>query len=207
MNKLHGLSIAAALLLSGCTTMNKSECLTADWYTIGFEDGNTGKPQSTIGDYRQDCAEYGVRPDLTRYRGGHDAGSVNFCTARNGYEQGKRGFNYQGSCGATLETQFLSGYQEGKAIYDLQVALQRARSAVDYKQQELNKIEKTIKHQTEKLVEDGIPKEERLKLLADLEVLKKELVETAKELPPLELAVKQAEKALAQAETKINRYQ
>jgi hypothetical protein len=207
MNKFHGLSLAAAILLSGCTSMNKSECLMADWYTIGFEDGNTGKAQSTVGEYRQDCAEHGVKPDLARYREGHQAGSVNFCTTRNGFEQGKRGFSYQGSCSADLEPQFLSGYTEGKHLYDLQSALQRARNAVEFKQQELSKLEKTIKHQTEKLVEDGIAKEERLKLLADLEVLKRDLVETAKELPPLELAVKQAEKALAQAESNTNRYQ
>ena len=41
------------LFTTGCATMGKDECLSADWRTIGFEDGAGGYPASRIGQYRQ----------------------------------------------------------------------------------------------------------------------------------------------------------
>jgi hypothetical protein len=45
---------------TGCATLGKEECLNADWFTIGFEDGARGYPASRIGDHREACAKHGV---------------------------------------------------------------------------------------------------------------------------------------------------
>ena len=36
-------SAALLALLAGCATLNKNECLRADWYAIGLEDGARGQ--------------------------------------------------------------------------------------------------------------------------------------------------------------------
>lgn len=197
----------AGALLSSCASMDKSQCLTADWRTIGFEDGSKGKAESSIGSYRQDCAEHGVAPDLTRYRQGHREGSEQFCTRRNGFVVGKRGSAYQNSCASDLESEFLTGFGDGKSLYDAQKAVSYASSALDKQQRLLSQLEKDISAKTALLVEDGLVKDERLTILADIEALKVELVDAAYQLPLLEGQVQQAQKHLLRTEQRLAHYQ
>jgi hypothetical protein len=194
-------------VLAGCAGMDKSECVTADWRTIGFEDGANGKPETAIGEYRQDCAGHGVAPDLSAYQQGHREGAERFCTHRNGFIVGKRGSSYQNSCPAELEEAFLPAYRDGKELYNLQRALSNARSAVDKQQRLLRQLEKDISVKTELLVEDGLVKEERVAILADIETLKGELIDAAQRVPQLERDVRRAENAYAQAEQRFAHYQ
>ena len=201
------LFILVVMLLGGCAGMDKSQCLTADWRTIGFEDGANGKAETAISSYRQDCADHGVAPDLNAYRLGHSEGSAVFCTSRNGFNVGKRGDSYQQSCSATLEEDFLAGYRDGKTLYDLQRALNQANSAVDKQQRLLGRLEKDIVEKTELLVEDGLVKEERIQLLDDIEALKLELVEAADLIPALHQEVRRAQAQYQQAERRFSAYQ
>ena len=97
--------------------MDKSECLAADWYTVGFEDGSSGLPESHIAEYRKDCAQHAVTPNLERYRAGHYQGSKNFCNAANGFALGQRGREYKRSCPEDLQEEFpVSGYCQPGAL-------------------------------------------------------------------------------------------
>ncbi len=199
-------AILLTLILSGCASMDKSQCLTADWRTVGFEDGSNGKPETAVSNYRQDCAKHGIAPDLTRYRQGHREGSERFCTQTNGFMQGKRGAAYQQSCAADLEAGFLTGYRDGKSLFELQSAMNTARSALDKQQRALKQLEKDISVKTELLVEDGLLKDERVSILADIEALKAQLVETADALPALAREVSRAERAYQKAEQRFANY-
>ncbi len=55
------------LLISGCATMGKDECLTSNWRSIGYEDGARGYPPERIGNHRKACAKHSVSPDLQTY--------------------------------------------------------------------------------------------------------------------------------------------
>ncbi|GAB2916904.1 DUF2799 domain-containing protein [Rheinheimera gaetbuli] len=206
INKKWTLVLAAGLL-SGCASMNKSECVNADWRTIGFEDGASGKAETAISSYRQDCADHGVAPDLNAYRLGHREGAERFCTSRNGFVVGKRGTNYQDSCPATLEADFLRGYRDGKVLYDLQRELNQANAVVDKQQRLLSRLEKDIVVKTELLVEDGLVKEERIQLLNDIEALKLQLLDIADQLPSLQRDVRRAEQHYHQAQLNFAHYQ
>lgn len=158
------LSLGIALALSGCATLDRADCLNADWRTLGFEDGVKGRNQSQISQYRQDCAEHGVTPDLNAYRQGHIEGAVQFCTAQNGFRQGMQNNTYQNSCPADLEAAFMTGYRDGQLVYE-------ARSRVDNAQSEQKKLgryidehEKNIKQLNEQLVADGLSREQRVKV-------------------------------------------
>ncbi|MFT5840801.1 MAG: hypothetical protein ACI9UT_003315, partial [Flavobacteriales bacterium] len=81
--KVLGISVII-LLLSSCANMNESDCLTANWHLIGFEDGSFGENETHISQHRQECSKHGVTPDLSAYRQGHYEGSKRFCTLSNG---------------------------------------------------------------------------------------------------------------------------
>lgn len=200
------LSITLSMLAS-CASMDKSECLTADWRTIGFEDGAKGKNETAISEYRKDCAEHGVTPDLTAYRKGHREGTERYCTTRNGFAVGKSGSSYQNSCGADLEPDFLTGYRDGQQLYSLQRAVNNARSAVEKQQRLLTTLEQDIETKTELLVEDGLKKEQRIALLDEIDAMKGQYVEVMNTLPALQREVGRAEKLLAQGEKRFSHYQ
>ena len=69
-------------LIGGCASMNQQECLTGDWYTVGYEDGVKGKSADRIGSYRKACASHNVTPDLGQYQAGREAGLREFGSAR-----------------------------------------------------------------------------------------------------------------------------
>ena len=50
-------------LVLGCASLDKNECLHADWYAIGLEDGARGRALERLGDHRRACAKHSVTPD------------------------------------------------------------------------------------------------------------------------------------------------
>ena len=102
------LTLSVGLYISGCATLNKDECRTADWRAIGYEDGSRGYHPSRIGQHREACAEYGVRPDMDAYRSGHAEGVRVYCKPHTGYRLGLRGTSYNDICPADLEEHFLA---------------------------------------------------------------------------------------------------
>jgi hypothetical protein len=106
-------------LASGCASMDRSECLSANWYAIGLEDGARGRPLERLGDHRRACAEHKVAPDAERYLAGRDEGLKSFCTYERGFAHGRSGHSYGGGCPAAMAASFQSGYQLGRELHDL----------------------------------------------------------------------------------------
>ncbi len=131
--------------LAGCAGMSEQACVSADWRTIGFEDGTLGRSVASIGSYRQQCGEHGVTPDLDAYRAGHAEGVLTYCRVSHGFEVGRSGATYQGVCPANMESGFLAEYNAGRHLYELESALRSvdARIAGDYRAQENIKKELT----------------------------------------------------------------
>jgi len=131
--------------LAGCAGMSEQACVTADWRTVGFEDGTLGRSVASIGNYRQACAEHGVAPDLESYRAGHAEGVEVYCRASNGFEVGRSGAAYQGVCPTNLEGDFVAEYNSGRRLFELESALRNteARIASNYRTQENIKQELT----------------------------------------------------------------
>ena len=109
--------LVGLLALSGCASLSAEECLAADWYTIGVEDGSRGQSVSRIGAHRKACAEVGVQPDMVRYNEGRAFGLQSFCTRERGYAEGENGRRYSGVCPPHLEPMFMQGYLAGQDRY------------------------------------------------------------------------------------------
>jgi uncharacterized protein DUF2799 len=119
-----------AAIVSGCASLDRSECLNANWYAIGLEDGARGRPLERLGDHRRACAEHKIAPDAERYVAGRNEGLKSFCTYERGFSQGRSGQTYAGSCPANLAANFQSGYQLGHELYDLHRRLSEVQNQI-----------------------------------------------------------------------------
>ncbi|XOV87505.1 MAG: DUF2799 domain-containing protein [Pseudomonadota bacterium] len=103
--------LLVAIVLSGCATMSKEECVNADWRIIGFEDGASGSPANQIGVRRKACADHGVVPDKDAYDAGYAEGLVTYCVYDYGLAAGRNGRLANGVC--PLDSAYRTGYEDG----------------------------------------------------------------------------------------------
>src|SRR5215831_6083200 len=113
---LYATAIFIALAMSGCSTMNKDECLAVDWRTVGYEDGVAGYSGDRIAQHRKACAKYGVQTDLDQYQAGRARGLQEYCKPANGYRLGSRGGSYGGVCPAEMEDGFVHAFEVGHQL-------------------------------------------------------------------------------------------
>ena len=109
-----------ALLVAGCASMSKDQCLHADWYAVGVEDGAKGLPLERLGEHRRACAEYGVAPNAESYMAGRREGLMAFCTYDRGVAEGRAGRAYGSVCPQEVAADFREGYARGRARYELE---------------------------------------------------------------------------------------
>lgn len=184
-----------AYVLAGCSGMSEQACLTADWRTVGFEDGTLGRSEASIGRYRQQCGEHGVAPDLAAYRAGHAEGVRIYCRESNGFATGHSGAGYQGVCPADLEPAFVAEYNAGRHLYELERALANvdARIASNYRAQDGIKSELT--DIAAKMVASETTAEQRVAMVTRSADLGRRFGELTTEIQQLE-----RERALAERE-------
>ncbi len=160
--------ILFSLLISGCAAMDKSECLNAQWRSVGYEDGTKGYDASRIGEYRKSCAEYNVLPNLEEYMQGRQQGLTQWCTPSNGYYQGTRGAIYNGICPEALESDFELAMSEGKAVYDYQKTIHNQESLRKRLYREYSALDEQISSMEADLVSDQVTPRRRRILLNDI---------------------------------------
>jgi len=179
---LSVLLIVLVSALCGCATLNKNECLYANWKAIGLEDGAKGRNLSYLSRHRKACAKHGVIPDATLYMSGYEIGLMQFCTPERGFTLGLGGAGYSGICPDELERDFLFAYQQGYEIYQ---AERQVKKIVDWlldQENYLADLHAEIKETRAHIISDKTPKKERAKLLKDLDLLKNEIAETRDEI-------------------------
>ena len=186
------------LLVSGCATLNKDECLYSDWRLIGFEDGSAGQPGSRIGEHRKACARHGIKPDVQAYQAGRKEGLEAYCQEIKGYNIGLSGRRYQGVCPRALEDRFLAGYDLGRAIYIATAKVYDLQTGIRASENRLVENKKALEEAEAKLVSYGLSRTERVEILADIKSL-------AKEQEKLENDISQLNRELALAEDDLQK--
>ena len=112
------ISVAAIiLLLAGCASVSKEDCLVTDWYEIGRMDGMQGKPRTVLQNRAKACLEHGINADRLAYYQGHDEGLKHYCTEQRGFELGRMGLAYRSVCPVNLEKDFRAGYKNGMQLF------------------------------------------------------------------------------------------
>ncbi|UCC15322.1 MAG: DUF2799 domain-containing protein [Gammaproteobacteria bacterium] len=168
----------AILALPGCASMNEQECVIGDWHTIGFEDGARGYTADRISQHRKSCAGHGVVPDLTAYRQGRDEGLAQFCRPQNGFRLGSRGGAYDGTCPAESHTDFMTAYNDGRRLYDLDRRVNHADSQIAARQREIDELDGRITAHEDAIVSGDINHFERARLLLEA----KDMIDERKDL-------------------------
>lgn len=117
-------------LQPGCATMNRDECLTVDWQTVGYEDGVAGRSGERIAQHRKACAKHGVTPDLRAYQAGREQGLREYCQPRNGYRLGEGGADNPGFCPADLAADFEAAWRDGFELHGLRARVNQATNDI-----------------------------------------------------------------------------
>lgn len=190
---------ATALALTGCASMDIAECQTADWETIGYQDGAAGRPSDSISRHRKACAKHGVTPILASYIEGWHGGVEHYCTPQNGFNAGASGRHYAGVCPADLEEDFLFAYSDGSQLHILRSNVQQISHRISRDQNRIHTITKSIRKKEARLVSAEGTTEERAKLIADLRDL-------SEEKGQLEQAVLDLEHEHGRAEVELEHY-
>jgi hypothetical protein len=160
-----------ALLISGCASMGKDECLHADWQIIGYEDGARGYAGTRIGVHRKACAKHGVAPDMAAYEAGRLKGLQEWCTPRNGYRLGLKGNRYNGVCPQFLESPFIEAMGRGRAVHGYEKQVQKARQELKEMRAGLEVMDTDLQAMKAELISDDTTPRRRLMLLGEIRKL------------------------------------
>ncbi|MCU7796317.1 MAG: DUF2799 domain-containing protein [Candidatus Thiodiazotropha sp. (ex Myrtea spinifera)] len=190
--------------LSGCASMDKEECLVADWQAIGYEDGAKGYALSHLGKHRKACSEYGITPDMERYEQGRLTGLQEYCIPSNGYALGKSGKKLNRACKAPLASEFEQAWSDGIEVYNAKSKLRNSERMLKRQQKKLDELNSRIEDAEIEIVSDGISSKQRKALLAEIKDLNAELEETEHELSALEDQVLDDRDDLERVEARYN---
>ncbi|MGD8618172.1 MAG: DUF2799 domain-containing protein [Gammaproteobacteria bacterium] len=174
------------LLIQGCASLNKEECMAADWRLIGYQDGVAGKSSSAVGTYRKDCAEYAVVPDLDAYQAGRTEGLLEYCKADKGYHLGKSGRGFPMVCPPHLEADFRAAYNQGREIYLARSAVNQTHARIHECQDSLQQLEEDKSYKLAELVSDGLMSEQRILILYEISEIELERDDLEDEIVALE---------------------
>jgi len=110
---------AAALLgtLSGCASLSKDECLSANWEDIGVRDGANGQPEEYLIQHSTACAKVHVVPDRGAWLHGREKGLERFCVPRRMYNIGEYGGGFDvGICRNFDQERLEDAYEKGREV-------------------------------------------------------------------------------------------
>lgn len=184
--------LVVVAVVGGCATgMGKDQCVTADWRTIGYEDGVHGFPPDHIGAHRVACAKHGVTPDLAAYMDGRERGLVAYCQPRNGYRVGVSGGGYANVCSAATEPAFVNGYGWGRRIYEARSELSSTQARLRGAREGLSHTDAAIANATAELLLPNVPRDRRVYLAQDLVRLGQERTELVERIEHLTVRTQQ----------------
>ncbi len=107
------------LILTCCAQkpVTIASCEGRDWFEIGRQDGSFGRASQPPTEIAPECSVKEI--DDQAYRLGREAGLLDFCTPDRGFQLGRAGENYHGTCPKNLEEDFLKAYRQGLIVYGL----------------------------------------------------------------------------------------
>ena len=183
---LRAAAVMFLLLLQGCASLDKNECMVADWRLIGYQDGVAGKSPTAMGEYRKDCAKHAVVPDLDAYRAGRAEGLQQYCKADTGYQLGNSGRGLSTVCPPHLSTEFRAAYEQGREIFLARTAVKRTHAQIHKRQEVLELLEEDKSYQLSELVSDGLRSEQRVLILYEISKLEQKSNNIEDEIAELE---------------------
>lgn len=174
--------------LAGCASsgMEESECLTADWRAIGYEDGARGLGPQHFGVRRKACAEHGVAAGFDAYMAGREEGLAHYCRPRNGWRMGVAGRAYEGVCPPAAEAAFLAAHADGYGLYERRVALRDVADRLNDSRARARELEFVLADRAGLVASPGLTAADRAALIVEIKQLTEEKLELERAIPLLE---------------------
>lgn len=132
--------LMAAVMLCGCATLSKEECMTGNWEAIGFSDGAAGRSAERLNSHNRACAKVGISPDYHAWERGRQAGLKQYCTTDNAYQTGKQGYTLNAVCPADITANLQRINADGRAYHLAQTQLQQTQRDLEQHQQQYRKL-------------------------------------------------------------------
>ncbi len=167
--------ITITMLISSCATLNKDECKTANWRTIGYEDGTKGHKASRIGQHRSACAEHGISPDLNLYNQGREQGLKKYCIPTTAYRKGLSGYSYNGVCAGYNEKIFVDAFNYGLTIYKAKRRLNNLKNKYSRELDYISGLEAELHEKEDWLVSGKLSKVKALIILKESKEIAEEI--------------------------------
>ena len=112
------LAAAALLATSGCASLSKDECLSANWEDIGIRDGANGQPEEYLIQHSTACAKVHVAPDRGAWLHGRERGLERFCVPQRMYNIGEGGGGFDvGICRNFDQERLSDAYEKGREVH------------------------------------------------------------------------------------------
>lgn len=116
--------LLAIIFMSGCGTLSKDECATADWRQIGERDGASGQQNHYLDQHTKSCRKHGIAVDAEPYYNGRREGLKRFCTADRAYALGLDAEQYFAVCPQEHSRDFQRSYVKGLALKQDQLKIE-----------------------------------------------------------------------------------
>jgi hypothetical protein len=136
--------LVLALFLAGCSSMSKKECVNADWYSIGLQDGRGGSSSSKVSGYAQTCGKHDISISQSDYLAGHSEGIRYFCQPDTGYSIGLSGRSLPQVCPSDLKSAFSNAHAKGFAEFKIKRDIKSAESKFSSAVKTQNSIESKL---------------------------------------------------------------
>jgi hypothetical protein len=171
MNHKLFIMLVVLMFLSGCATMSKNECLTADWYIKGLEDASQGHPITRVAEHGKACARAKITPVMKDYESGHKKGARLYCSPEKGYSSGRDGSAYHRICPPDLEDRFLNAYRDGQELYSIQRNINAMAGEISSNQARIESIYSEIQalqYDISQRINDAKERQYKLRRIDDL---------------------------------------
>lgn len=178
-----------SIAFSACSTLSKSECLTANWKTIGYGDGTKGYKASRISLHRSACAEQGIAPDLNAYTAGRNKGLEQYCIPSTGYNKGLSGHAYNGVCSGKNERAFIEALDYGLIIYKAKKRLSTLKREYDKQLDYISQLEDELHYKEEQIISGKLSKVKALILLNETKEMAEESGKAKSDLRGLKMEI------------------
>lgn len=143
LKALFILPILLLMSLAGCQNTAKKDCEDKNWRQQAYMDALNGIPLKNFQKIQEFCQKrFNIEIQNEIYKEGYDLGLVKLCTPIQGFEFGKNGQEYRGTCRERDEDSFLKSYRQGrleflkKARQQLTIEIQESEGRVWRKQNE-----------------------------------------------------------------------
>jgi hypothetical protein len=196
---LIALAVAGAIatLAAGCASLSEDQCRQGDWADIGQADGYAGYAMTRLQDHAKACGKLGITPDAAAYSRGRQVGLRGYCTAPNGFNEGRLGNSYAGVCPPNLAPAFMAAYDDGRIV---NAALNRRNTAANERTRTANHIRQlddNIRAAEAKLSASGTPDDRKRALRGEIDHMRRDRQQTMKRARDARRDLDQAEREVA----------